>query len=269
MLVTRPAAQAADWVDRLRAHGIDAAALPLIAIEPAADVMAVRETWARLDGLRLVVFVSPNAADQFFAQRLEPCHWPAHLLAASPGPGTTQTLLGLGLSADRIIAPAADSAQFDSEALWLALQRHDWQGARVLIVRGEGGGRDWLADRLRQAEAQVAPLAAYRRAAPVFDAAGWQLLRAAVDGGEPHIWLFSSSEAIDHLDAILQKGLENDEGGEGGLIAAGSRIDADRAWAVATHPRIAARARRIGFTRVIECRPALAAVVACLQSCRS
>lgn len=274
VLVTRPAAQAADWVDRLRAQGIDAAALPLIAIGPAADGAAVRETWAQLAELRLVVFVSPNAADQFFAQRLEPCHWPAHLLAASPGPGTTQALLGLGLTADRIVAPAADSAQFDSEALWLALQRHDWQGARVLIVRGEGGGRDWLADALRQAGAQVASLAAYRRTAPVFDAAGWQLLHAAVDAAVPHVWLFSSSEAIDHLEAILKAGSGGGDGRESGPgslgspVTAGSRIDADRAWAIATHPRIAARARRIGFTQVSESRPELAAVVACIQSCR-
>lgn len=265
VLVTRPAAQATEWVDRLGAHGLDAVALPLMAIEPLVDASAVHDTWARLGDLRLVVFVSPNAADRFFAERPGTCRWPAHLLAASPGPGTTRTLIGWGVGPDLIVAPAADSLQFDSEALWLALQRHDWRGAPVVIVRGEGGGRDWLADVLRQAGALVVPLAAYRRAPPVFDAAGRRLLQVAIDAASTHVWLFSSSEAIDHLDAILQT---PSSAAEASLDGVGRRIDSRHSWAVATHPRIAARARRIGFARVDESRPELAAVVACLQSRR-
>ena len=41
VLVTRPAAQAGAWVDRLRAVGIDARALPLLALDPA-DAAAER-----------------------------------------------------------------------------------------------------------------------------------------------------------------------------------------------------------------------------------
>ena len=69
VLVTRPLAQAAEWVEALRSHGIDAVALPLIAIVPPSDPLAVVDSWANLAGRRLVVFVSPNAALQFFARR--------------------------------------------------------------------------------------------------------------------------------------------------------------------------------------------------------
>ena len=46
---------------------------------------------------------------------------------------------------------------------------------------------------------------------------------------------------------------------DGVAIAPGSR-------ALATHPRIAARARQAGFAEVFEVQPGLDAVVACIQS---
>ena len=250
VIVTRPAAQAAEWVTRLQAHGITASALPLIGIAPAADAAPIDAAWARLAEQQLVVFVSPNAAEQFFMHRPPGTEWPAPVWAGSPGPGTTHTLCGLGVPAARIIEPAADAVQFDSESLWARLASHDWQGAEVLIVRGEGGGRDWLATTLRSHGAQVRHLAAYRRAAPVLSAAERVLLGAALATPDAYLWFFSSSEAIDHLAQALP-----------GANWANAR-------AVTTHPRIAARARRLGFSDVIEARPALDAVVACIQSLR-
>jgi len=248
VIVTRPAAQAAEWVARLQANGIAAAALPLMGIAPASDTAPIRATWARLADLRLVVFVSPNAAEQFFAHRPPHAEWPASVWAGSPGPGTTRALRGLGVPKARIIEPASDAAQFDSESLWAQLAGHDWRAAPVLIVRGEGGGRDWLANTLRTHGAQVSHLAAYRRAAPVLNAAHRELLAAALGAPAAHAWLFSSSEAIDHLAQAVP----------------------DAHWsgarAVTTHPRIAERARRLGFSSVAQARPALDAVVACIQS---
>ena len=250
VIVTRPTAQAAEWVTRLRACGIDAVALPLIGIAPTADTAAIEMAWTQLSDRQLVVFVSPNAAEQFFTHRPAQADWPATVRAGSPGPGTTRTLRGLGVPEDRIIEPSADAAQFDSESLWARLENHDWEGADVLIVRGEGGGRDWLATTLRCHGAQVAHLAAYRRAAPVMSAADHGLLAAAHATPAAHLWIFSSSEAIDNLAPALPGALWED------------------ARAVTTHPRIAERARRLGFSSVIEVRPTLDAVVACIQSMR-
>jgi uroporphyrin-3 C-methyltransferase len=247
VLVTRPAAQAADWVARLRSRGIDAAALPLIGIAPAEDTNAITAAWQGLAVLRLVVFVSPNAVEQFFAGRPEGATWPATTRAGSPGPGTTQSLADLGVPAGSIVEPAADSAQFDSEALWAALSAFDWQGAQVLIVRGDGG-REWLGDTLRAHGAVVDHVSAYRRVAPAFDAAQRALLADAVERPGQHLWLFSSSEAAEHL------------------AEKGPGADWRAAHAIATHARIAARVRQLGFGQVLETRPAFDAVVACIQS---
>lgn len=250
ILVTRPAAQAADWVADLRAHGLAAVALPLIGIDGVDDPTGLIEAWRALARCRLVMFVSPNAAQHFFAHQPADATWPATVLAGSPGPGTTRALAGLGVPAAQIVEPAADALQFDSESLWAQLQPYDWQGATVLIVRGDGG-RDWLAETLRAAGAQVSHLAAYRRRAPHLSADDQVLLQAALAAPEAHLWLFSSSEAIDNLAALAPAG-----------------VAWDRAHAIATHPRIVARARRLGLAKVLEARPSLAAVVACIQSIR-
>ena len=248
VIVTRPAPQAAEWVARLRDDGIAAVALPLICIGPAADPAAVQEAWSVLGAQRLVVFVSPNAAEQFMAARPQGAAWPGGVQAGSTGPGTTQALRRLGVPGEQIVEPAAAAAQFDSEALWKQLQRSDWRGSPVLIVRGDGG-REWLADMLREHGAQVTLLAAYRRSAPRLDAAGQALLQAALDAPRTHLWFFSSSEAIDNLAALV-----DDE------------PDWSQARALATHPRIAARAQQLGLVHVTLTRPTLAAVRACIQS---
>lgn len=247
-IVTRPAAQAAQWVAQLGSRGVDAAALPLIGIDDSSDPSAVAAAWRGLATQALVVFVSPNAAERFCALRPPGVAWPAGTWAGSPGPGTSRELERLGVPPAAIVAPADDAAQFDSEALWARLrERRDWRGTAVTIVRGDGG-RDWLGQVLRNAGATVLYLSAYRRVAPVPDAAQRGLLAEALAEPSRHVWLFSSSEAIDHLEVLAP----------------------DSAWhaslAIATHPRIAERAARAGFGRVVPCRPELDAVVACIQS---
>jgi len=250
VIVTRPAGQAADWVLDLSAHRIDAIALPLIGIDPVDDAAPLIDAWRTLDQYRLVMFVSPNAARYFIASRPAGSAWPDTVFAASPGPGTTRALAALDLPALHILEPAPDSPQFDSEALWLRLRHHDWQGEAVLIVRGDGG-RDWLADTLRRHGASVTHVNAYRRVTPTFGAPERAIVQAALAAPDAHLWLFSSSEAIDNLEALCPPG-----------------TDWRRAFALATHPRIADRARRAGFARVAEALPSPAAVIACIQSIR-
>ncbi|HEY3634064.1 MAG TPA: uroporphyrinogen-III synthase [Caldimonas sp.] len=246
VLVTRPAAQAEAWVEQLRARGIDAEALPLIEIVAVDDRSALQAAWETLAEHSLVFFVSANAVQHFFAARPEPGAWPEGVVAAAPGPGTAAALRAVGWPDAAIVSPATDAAQFDSEALWARLQGRNWRGARVLVVRGDGG-RDWLADRLTEAGAQVDALSAYRRVATSFAGAARERLEAAV-AGDDVVWLFSSSEAIANL------------------ARAAGNTGWGRARAVATHPRIAARARGLGFGVVVEAGASLDAVVACIQS---
>lgn len=250
VLVTRPQPQADEWVAGLGHAGIDAVALPLIEIGPAPDPAAVDAAWAGLGALALVVFVSPNAAARFFDLRPVGMRWPDGVLAASPGPGTSRVLQALGVPSAQLVEPASDSPRFDSEALWGVLSpRRDWRGAGVLVVRGDGG-RDWLTRTLREHGAQVAHVAAYRRRAPRFDAGQRSVLDAAMAEPERHLWFFSSSEAIDHLDAAMPS----------------SAAAWARSKAIATHPRIAQRALALGFGSVFQTPPTLPAVVACIQS---
>jgi len=250
VIVTRPAAQAAEWVTALRAHGIDAVALPLIGIDAVADPAPVIAAWQALPRCRVAMFVSANAAQQFFAHRPQAAAWPASLQAASPGPGTTRALIALGVPPAAIVEPPADAVQFDSEALWQRLSAQDWRGADVIVVRGDGG-REWLADRFAEAGARVTPVASYRRTAPRLEPGEQAVLRAALEAPRASLWFFSSSEAIAHLAAAVP-----------------APYDWGPARALATHPRIAARARELGMGQVIESRPALDDVIACIQSIR-
>lgn len=243
LLVTRPEPQAAQWVRALRDRGVDADALPLIAIEPLADAAPLHAAWAALGRQDLVVFVSPNAVTSFFdAARAA---WPLVVRAAAPGPGTAQALRDAGVA--EIAQPAADAASFDSASLWERLRHEAWQGRRVLVVRGDGG-RDELAARLRAAGAQVEYVQAYRRALPRLDAAQAGLIAQAQAQPDATLWHFSSSQAVDHL---LQ-------------LAPGAHWSAGAA--LASHPRIAERARAAGFGRVHEVGATLDAVIATLQS---
>jgi uroporphyrinogen-III synthase len=260
-IVTRPAREAAQWAEDLRAHGIAAQALPLIAIGPVTPpalrqaLDEARTAWTRY---RAVMFVSGNAALHFFEPNQPPAlsgQAPAatKTRAWAPGPGTVAALRQAGLPLEAIDGPAPHAPQFDSEALWQVVAPQIGPGDRVLIVRGtsspaaEGGnGRDWLAARIAEAGGAVDFVAAYERSAPRLDADQQALAaRAAADGS---VWLLSSSEAVSHLQAALPA------------------QPWGNARALATHPRIAQAARAAGFGIVNECRPALPDVAASIKS---
>jgi uroporphyrinogen-III synthase len=235
VLVTRPQPQADEWVARLGVLGVPARALPLLGIADAPDAAALAQVRQALPGFALAMFVSPSAVERFFAAG-HCAEWPLATLAGSTGPGTEAALLKAGVPAACIVTPPAEQGRFDSEALWLQLRgRRAWTGARALIVRGEGG-RDWLADTLRQHGAEVHFVEAYRRTAPVLDAAGRALLAQALAQASQHLWLFSSSEAVRHLPHLA------------------AQVDASADWAassaVATHERIVQAALEIGFGQV-------------------
>lgn len=272
LVVTRPAPEATGWVSALRAAGWPAQAVPLIEIGEPADAATGaalahwRGHWATFDAL---MFVSPAAVQHFFHGAVSPVVSSAVLTRFwAPGPGTAkalaQALAALGVGPGRVDAPPADAAQFDSEALWPVVQPRLRAGQRVLIVRGvsrdaaapsavesgpdalPGQGRDWL---IRQCEAvgvQVQACVAYERRAPAWDDAARATVRAATEAGS--VWLFSSSEALAHLaDAQPQ-------------------ANWGAAHALVTHPRIAERARQLGFGRVVQTRPALSDVLSALES---
>lgn len=232
LLVTRPHAQAQDWVSRLTAQGVPALALPLIDIAAATDAQPVLAAWADLPQAALAMFVSANAVEHFMALRPAGAGWPPATLAGATGPGTAAALRRAGVPPVSICQPGPQGP-FDSEGLWSQLAAMPWQGRLALVVRGEGG-RDWLAERLGNAGAQVRFVAAYRRCLPALDASLAKLLDTALAQPQHMVWHFSSSEAVGNLGRLRPA------------------ADWSAAQALATHPRIAAAAREAGFGRVDE-----------------
>ena len=262
VIVTRPAREAAHWVEQLAARGHAATALPLIAIGACTDPgarAAIARARAQLDSYRAAMFVSGNAVDYFFEQKeplalTEPAPSAIKTRAWAPGPGTLRALLRAGVPLDCIDSPAPDATQFDSESLWQQVAPQVRAGDRILIVRGcsegaepgPGIGRDWLARQIEQAGATVEFVVAYTRGAPRLTAEQTTLAHAAA--GDGSWWLLSSSEALAHL------------------ASAAPGLALHTARALATHPRIAQAARAAGFGSVHECRPALDDVVASIES---
>ena len=249
VLVTRPEREAVRWVDALRERGVHADALPLIVIAPASDQAALQGYRDALAAYRAVMFVSANAVQGLLAGRGAP--WPAATRAWATGPGTRQALVACGVPPLQVDAPGAQSAQFDSEALWAQVGAGVRAGDRVLIVRGgdasgQPAGRDWLAARLEAAAAQVDTAVAYIREVPRWDAPARDRAQAGARQGA--WWLFSSSEGVDNLSRLMP--------GQ----------DWSAARALCTHPRIAQAARAVGFGTVATARPGLEDVAAFLQS---
>jgi uroporphyrinogen-III synthase len=261
VIVTRPQREAQRWVLDLSTLGLDALALPLLGVVLVADPADLVRVWQQLAGYVGVMFVSGNAVDYFFAAKppLAPEFIAQEAIktrAWATGPGTARALLRAGVAPDRLDVPSLDAGQFDSEALWQVVGAQVQPGDRVLIVRGsdrsgstpagQGVGREWFANRLRQAGAQAEFVVAYQRCAPAFSALASDLAQQAASDGS--VWLFSSTEAVANLSAWLPA--QN---------WAGAR-------ALATHPRIALAAQKAGFGVVWQSRPTLPDVVAALHS---
>lgn len=256
VVITRPAGDAQAWVNALQAAGHQALALPLIDVGPAIDAQPVVQAWDQWPQFQAVMFVSAQAVRFFFSHSPAGLTWVNGPRCWATGPGTHKALLQAGVPESCIDSPAADAVQFDSEALWRRVSTQVQVGRPVLIVRGQdgavteglanGAGRDWLAQQIEAAGAQVHFVVAYERRLPDWTVEQKeQAHQAATDG---HVWCFSSSQAIRHLGQILPM----------------------QSWAkarcIATHARIAQTAQALGFGEVQTSRPSLEDVLRSLES---
>jgi uroporphyrinogen-III synthase len=110
----------------------------------------------------------------------------------------------------------------------------------------QGVGRDWLAQQVMTQKAQIKWVVAYRRACPLWDPQRMSSALMATHDGS--VWVFSSAQALSHLNLLLPN------------------VSWHRAKAVATHPRIAQKAREFGFGQVITCLPTPQMLKASLES---
>jgi uroporphyrinogen-III synthase len=258
VVITRPAGDAQAWVDALQAAGHEALALPLIEVGPVTDAQPVMQAWAQWPEFQAVMFVSAQAVRYFFDIQPVRSTWASGPRCWATGPGTHKALLQAGVPEACIDSPAADAAQFDSEALWQRVGPQVQAGSKpVLIVRGQdvdtqpdaalnGTGRDWLAQQLQAAGASAQFVVAYERHTPAWSSL--QKAQAVQAANDASLWCFSSSQALENLASILPT----------------------QSWAqarcMATHPRIAQTAQALGFGEIHMSKPSLPDLLLSLES---
>lgn len=256
LILTRPHPENDPWLAALTGWGGRAVAWPLIDIEPAPlEPDLLGPLWPTLSEFQAVMFVSRSAVQHFFARRPPGVAWPSPTRAWCTGPGTRRSLVEQGLEISSIDAPPSGST-WDTEHLWPVVASQVAPGHRFLFVRGTDGsathvrgpdpasppsspdagvGRDWLAQQVLRSGGQITWAVSYVRAQPRWDDRQTALARSAANDGS--VWVFSSSQAVQHLQRLMP----------------------DQDWrgarAVATHARIAQKARDLGFGHVLTSQP--------------
>ncbi|UCV27981.1 uroporphyrinogen-III synthase [Ferribacterium limneticum] len=196
IVVTRPQAQAAPLAEAIAAAGGKPLIFPLLEISPATDPQPLIEAVARLADYALAIFISPNAVDYALPAILARGPWPETLIPAAVGQGTVKVLATHGING--CVAP---TERFDSEALLElpALAAERVKGQRIAIFRGDGG-RELLADTLRERGATVDCVTCYRRSGP---SDGVAPLMSAWRAGQLDALSVSSSEGLRYLVDLL------------------------------------------------------------------
>lgn len=237
IVITRPARQAAGLAQQIAALGGKPVMFPAIVILPPADCSALERAQRNLPQYDYAVFVSANAVEYGVG---DPASWPSHLVALAPGPGTASVLAAVGIGQVRIPATT-----MDSEGLLALPELADATGKRIVIYRGSGG-RGLLGETLSERGAQVDYVECYRRAKPRGDFA---TMAAAWRAGEIEALTLTTSEGLDNLWELFD-----------GV----TRTSMAAIPTFVPHPRIAERARTLGFGRVTVTAPTDAGLLASL-----
>jgi uroporphyrinogen-III synthase len=240
IVVTRPQAQAAPLAEAIAAAGGTPLIFPLLEIAPADDLLPLVRVAGHLNDYMLAIFISPNAVDYALPTLLASNPWPSSLVPAAVGQGTVKALAARGVKG--CIAP---TERFDSEALLALpeLQSAMVKGRKVVIFRGDGG-RELLAETLRERGASVECITCYRRSGP---SNGVAPLMSAWRAGSLDALTVSSSEGLRYLNDLLD---------------AEGRDFLRQTPLFVPHARIAENARTLGLNNIVLTEGADAGIVA-------
>ena len=235
LLLTRPAEESTALAATLAEAGVFSSTLPLLEIEALPVTPEQQATFAALQRYCAVIVVSKPAARLALQQLIAP--WP-RMPWFSVGAATAQILADHGL--DVHYPPAGDDSEalLELPALREAVAR---PGARVLIVRGEGG-RGLLAQRLRELGVSVDYLELYRRLLPAHDTGA---LARRIELERLNGLVVSSGQGFLHLQALA--GSDWPEVAQLPLFV--------------PSPRVYEMARAAGAEKVVDCRGASAAAL--------
>jgi uroporphyrinogen III methyltransferase/synthase len=196
IVVTRPRAQAAGFVDALSAAGADVIPCPTIEIVPPASWAPLDAALARLESYHWVVLTSVNGVEMFF-ERLRAVRRDVRALhgarIAAVGSETAAALGARGIVVD--VVPE----EFRAEAVAAAMRAAGVGGTRVLLARA-AAAREILPTLLRDAGADVDEVASYESAIPRTDMREVQELLAV--GGVDLVTFTSSSTVRNFLQLL-------------------------------------------------------------------
>lgn len=260
IVITRPSGQARQLSEALQASLLNGGftpettpqiiSLPLLTIAPKSDDVLVGQITAALKTADLAIFVSPNAIE--CTMRLLEQSWqdfsemplPVGVMGGSSMAALKNHGIGIESNPTKVILPQ-NNTEWDSEGLWAELQKlkWDWASKNVLIFKGEGG-RDWLAETLKEAGAQVEAFSVYARVPLDLNSPAWNDIHE-MDFAKS-LWLLTSSEAVRYLGQ--------------------AKLPLDLATAICPHHNIADAAEQIGFGEVFACEPGDEALIAASQA---
>lgn len=224
-MVTRPAHQAERLCALITAAGGVPVPLPVLSIKAPRDLAPARALLARMNAFDIAIFVSANAAERGLALLHGEGHdLPPRLKLAAVGRRTAAVLLNLGGRID-IQAPPP----YNSEALLATPELQAVANKNIVIFRGDGG-RELLAETLRQRGAKVEYAEVYRRIKP--EGGFGAVLQGA---GEIDIVVVTSQDGLRNLVEMA------DAAGRGEWLA--------QRQLAAISPRVAHLAAELGFRR--------------------
>jgi uroporphyrinogen-III synthase len=212
VIVTRPATTAASLKRQIRALDGAPIGLPGIALRAIDDAAAAKAALRQARDTDIVIFISPNAVK--FAYALRPLRFGRRTQVFAVGAATARALTRRGV---RHVAFPRERA--DSEGLLALPELQKLRGKRVALI-GAPGGRELLAQTLRERRARVTQIHVYRRVAPRYAA---RQLAALENATAPLLTLLTSAEALANLRAQLPLHLFA-RLAEGELIVSSTRI---------------------------------------------
>lgn len=164
VVVTRPRGQEQQLCELIEAAGGVSLHYPVLEIEDSPQQEQLSRQFQHLREFDLLIFISPNAVARGMNLINAQGGLPEGLQTATVGRGSGRELKRI-LGREPDFVPAS---QFNSEGLLALPQMQEISGKRVLIVRGEGG-RELLAETLRERGAEVEYAEVYRRSRPEVD----------------------------------------------------------------------------------------------------
>lgn len=204
IVVTRPAGQAADFVNLLQRHGAEVVPFACLEVIPPASWKGADRLIEKMPSCDFVAFTSVNGVERFFA-RLNSKGLDSRAFAGAKtvaiGSKTAEALGGRGLRAD--IVPK----KYTAEGILAEFEKRDIRGGKFFIFRAERA-RDTLPEGLSRMGAEVETAACYRTRIPKRKPGEVEFVERELLNGSADMTVFTSSSSVTNFLAIFKNAHE-------------------------------------------------------------